>query len=78
MKFLNNVPDDWTAYWRRCRLCGERYHESEGHDCQLQRMEETAQEDDSNQTCHVCDDLDCSDNTSEAAREARLLEEPSK
>lgn len=25
-----NVPDDWNAYYRRCEICGTRYHASEG------------------------------------------------
>ena len=25
-----NVPDDWGSYYRRCDLCGRRYHASEG------------------------------------------------
>lgn len=25
-----NVPSDWGQYWTNCRICGNRYHESEG------------------------------------------------
>ena len=25
-----NVPDDWNSYYRRCSLCGDKYHLSDG------------------------------------------------
>ena len=25
-----NVPDDWNSYFRKCSLCGDRYHLSDG------------------------------------------------
>lgn len=27
---MSNVPDDWNAYWRRCDICGRKWHASEG------------------------------------------------
>ena len=26
----SNLPDDWNCWFRRCDLCGSRYHASEG------------------------------------------------
>lgn len=30
MSWKNNVPVDWSSYFRVCGLCGARLHESEG------------------------------------------------
>jgi len=28
-----NVPDDWGTYYRKCEVCGGRYHESGSDVC---------------------------------------------
>ena len=43
---MQNVPDDWNNYWRRCSTCGERWHASEGHDCSGEEIVDDPPEDD--------------------------------
>ena len=30
----SNLPDNWGDYYNTCTLCGQRYHASEGCECE--------------------------------------------
>ena len=53
-----NVPDDWSAHYRRCSVCGEQYHASEGGcgPCSERELEDEADEPDEEEDDPVEDD----------------------
>ena len=42
---MPNVPSDWNSWWTFCSFCGERYHQSEPHDCDVEDEEEENDDD---------------------------------
>jgi hypothetical protein len=36
---MDNLPDNWGDFYHRCSECGERWHESEGHECSGEKPE---------------------------------------